>query len=189
MTMMKERKMQNKDRYTKHKISVKNLMLGDTRVSTYRSLAMLEFLDIDFGDISKSLSERYKKDSRRCGQFCCSTKPFSAWFPSSGDLAPPALWPPFSASKLERKEQILVLSILNNSGKHATMIWIKNNNEKQGNNEDRRSLRNTQVCKKRSYGSFLYWYYMDYILRFFGVEWNEERNNSDLQIKRKKKTH
>lgn len=57
---------------------------------------MLEFLDIDFGDISKSESERYRKDSRRCGKFC-RTKPALGEPPSSGDRAP---WP-FSTSKLQ----------------------------------------------------------------------------------------
>lgn len=56
---------------------------------------MLELRDIDFGDISKSESERYKNDSRRWGRFC-STKPALGEPPSSGDLAP---WP-FSTSKL-----------------------------------------------------------------------------------------
>lgn len=69
---------------------------------------MLEFRDIDFGDISKSESERYKNDSRRWGKFW-STSPVDEdglALPSSGDLAPLC---PFSASKLqgERKfEQI-----------------------------------------------------------------------------------
>lgn len=60
---------------------------------------MLELRDIDFGDISKSESERYKNDSRRCGRFC-STKPALGEPPSSGDLAP---WP-FSTSKLWRRK-------------------------------------------------------------------------------------
>jgi len=37
--------------------------------STYLSLAIEEFRDIDFGDISKSESDRYRKDSRLCGRF------------------------------------------------------------------------------------------------------------------------
>uniref|UniRef100_A0A1B0ALX3 Uncharacterized protein n=1 Tax=Glossina palpalis gambiensis TaxID=67801 RepID=A0A1B0ALX3_9MUSC len=57
---------------------------------------MLELRDIDFGDISKSESERYRNDSRRCGRFC-KTKPALGEPPSSGDLA---VWP-FSTSKLK----------------------------------------------------------------------------------------
>lgn len=63
---------------------------------TYLSLAMLELRDIDFGDISKSESERYKNDSRRWGRFC-KTKPALGEPPSSGERA---LWP-FSTSKLK----------------------------------------------------------------------------------------
>lgn len=63
----------------------------------YLSLAILEFLDIDFGDISKSESDRYKNDSRRCGRFC-STRPALGDPPSRGERAPPG---PFSTSKLK----------------------------------------------------------------------------------------
>lgn len=54
---------------------------------TYLSLAILEFLDIDFGDISKSESDLYRNDSRRCGRFC-RTKPALGEPPSSGERAP-----------------------------------------------------------------------------------------------------
>lgn len=66
-------------------------------VYAYLSLAMLEFLDIDLGDISKSESDRYKNDSRRCGRFC-KTRPALGEPPSNGDLAPC----PFSTSKLSK---------------------------------------------------------------------------------------
>lgn len=59
---------------------------------------MLEFLDIDLGDISKSESDRYKNDSRRCGRFC-KTNPALGEPPSRGDRAPC----PFSTSKLWNK--------------------------------------------------------------------------------------
>ncbi len=52
------------------------------RAAPYLSLAIDEFLDIDFGDISKSESDRYKKDSLRWGKFC-STSP-----PPEGDEPP-----------------------------------------------------------------------------------------------------
>lgn len=61
----------------------------------YLSLAILEFLDIDFGDISKSESDLYKNDSRRCGRFC-NTNPALGEPPSRGERAPC----PFSTSKL-----------------------------------------------------------------------------------------
>lgn len=70
---------------------------------THLSLAMLEFLDIDFGDISKSESDRYKNDSLRCGKFC-NTSPALGEPPSRGDRAPG----PFSTSKLQiiRKKNV-----------------------------------------------------------------------------------
>lgn len=68
---------------------------------SYLSLAILEFLDIDFGDISKSESDRYKNDSRRCGRFC-STRPALGDPPSRGERAPPG---PFSTSKLEENNK------------------------------------------------------------------------------------
>lgn len=58
---------------------------------------MLELRDMDLGDISKSLSDRYRNDSRRCGKFC-STSPALGEPPSNGERAP---WP-FSTSKLQR---------------------------------------------------------------------------------------
>lgn len=66
---------------------------------TYLSLAIDEFLDIDFGDISKSLSDLYRKLSLRWGRFCRTR-------PADGDAAPsrglrPGL-APFSTSKLKR---------------------------------------------------------------------------------------
>lgn len=67
----------------------------------YLSLAMDEFLDMDLGDTSKSESDLYRNDSRRCGKFC-STRPADGDVPppSSGDL--PGLVPaPFSTSKLK----------------------------------------------------------------------------------------
>lgn len=67
----------------------------------YLSLAMDEFLDMDLGDTSKSESDLYKNDSRRCGKFW-STRPAEGDVPppSSGDL--PGLVPaPFSTSKLK----------------------------------------------------------------------------------------
>jgi len=73
-----------------------NSMLSKSFRKTYLSLAMLEFRDMDLGDISKSESERYRNDSRRCGKFC-RTKPALGEPPSSGDRAP---WP-FSTSKLQ----------------------------------------------------------------------------------------
>lgn len=67
--------------------------------NSYLSLAIDEFLDIDFGDISKSLSDLYKKLSLLCGKFC-STRP------ADGDAAPSnGLLPglaPFSTSKLQK---------------------------------------------------------------------------------------
>lgn len=60
---------------------------------------MLEFRDIDFGDISKSESDRYKNDSLRCGRFC-KTSPALGDPPSRGDRAPC----PFSTSKLRMKD-------------------------------------------------------------------------------------
>lgn len=45
-----------------HKTGAGGLRSSDQH---YLSLAMLEFLDIDFGDISKSESDRYRKDSLR----------------------------------------------------------------------------------------------------------------------------
>lgn len=68
--------------------------------NTYLSLAMLELRDIDLGDISKSESLRYKKDSRRCGKFC-RMRPALGEPPSSGDRAPG----PFSTSKLEKRSK------------------------------------------------------------------------------------
>lgn len=70
-----------------------------THVS-YLSLAIEELRDIDLGDISKSESDRYKKDSRLCGKFC-NTKP-----PEDGDVPPvsneaPAAVPSFSTSNLQ----------------------------------------------------------------------------------------
>lgn len=75
---------------------------------TYLSLAILEFLDIDFGDISKSESDLYKNDSRRCGRFC-STRPALGDPPSRGERAPPG---PFSTSKLEQTKKLLLFGIL-----------------------------------------------------------------------------
>lgn len=69
-------------------------------LATYLSLAMLLLRDMDLGDISKSLSDRYRKDSRRCGRFC-STRPALGEPPSNGDRAPG----PFSTSKLRGAEQ------------------------------------------------------------------------------------
>lgn len=63
---------------------------------TYLSLTMLEFLDIDFGDISKSESDLYRNDSRLCGMFC-RMSPAAGDALSSGDLEPC----PFSTSKLK----------------------------------------------------------------------------------------
>jgi hypothetical protein len=58
---------------------------------------MDEFRDIDFGDISKSESERYKKDSLLCGKFW-RTKPADGDAPPSRGLLPGLA--PFSTSKL-----------------------------------------------------------------------------------------
>lgn len=84
---------------------------------------MLEFLDIDFGDISKSESDRYRNDSRRCGRFC-KTRPALGEPPSSGDLAPC----PFSTSKLfkenEKKAKINQLNKLK-SGKGFFSIQFR----------------------------------------------------------------
>ena len=67
---------------------------------TYSSLVKDEFLDKDFGESSKSLSLRYKKDSLRCGKFCKTS-------PDEGLAASRGLrfGVPFSTSKLEKKEQ------------------------------------------------------------------------------------
>lgn len=67
---------------------------------SYLSLAIDEFLDIDLGDISKSLSDLYRKLSRLCGRFCRTR-------PAEGDAEPSrGLLPglaPFSTSKLKTK--------------------------------------------------------------------------------------
>ncbi|KAG8327787.1 hypothetical protein J6590_012838 [Homalodisca vitripennis] len=61
----------------------------------YLSLAMEEFLDMDFGDISK-------KDSRRWGRFCSTSPAEGEAPPSRGDLPGDA---PFSTSKLKHNTQ------------------------------------------------------------------------------------
>lgn len=70
---------------------------------TYLSLAIDEFLDIDFGDISKSLSDLYRKLSLRWGRFWRTR-------PADGDAAPSrGLLPglaPFSTSKLKHTKDI-----------------------------------------------------------------------------------
>jgi hypothetical protein len=63
------------------------------------SLVMEEFLEVDLGDISKSESDLYRKDSRRAGRFW-RTRP--GLEPSSASL--PGL-APFSTSKLKEKKQ------------------------------------------------------------------------------------
>lgn len=66
---------------------------------------MEEFLDIDLGDISKSLSDLYKKLSRRWGRFWRTS-------PADGDAAPSkGLLPglaPFSTSKLKKDKAIRI---------------------------------------------------------------------------------
>lgn len=93
------------------------------RVSTeliYLSLAMLEFLDIDLGDISKSESDRYRNDSRRCGKFC-RTSPVLGEPPSMGERAPC----PFSTSKLEQGKQTNHYNRIEITG--LWMFWWKLN--------------------------------------------------------------
>lgn len=63
---------------------------------------------MDFGDISKSESDRYRNDSRRCGRFC-STRPALGDPPSRGERAPPG---PFSTSKLESEKKLSVIDLL-----------------------------------------------------------------------------
>lgn len=86
-----------------HFIYTKKKNVNEAKLRTYLSLAILEFLDMDFGDISKSESDRYRNDSRRCGRFC-STRPALGDPPSRGERAPPG---PFSTSKLECKRKII----------------------------------------------------------------------------------
>lgn len=57
---------------------------------------MLEFLDMDLGDISKSESDRYRNDSRLCGMFW-RMSPAAGEALSSGEREPC----PFSTSKLQ----------------------------------------------------------------------------------------
>ena len=73
--------------------------------STYLSLAIEEFRDIDFGDISKSESDRYRKDSRLCGRFW-RTKPADGDAPPSSGLLPGLA--PFSTSKLQQNQITLM---------------------------------------------------------------------------------
>lgn len=82
----------------------------------YLSLAMLEFLDIDFGDISKSESDRYKNDSRRCGKFC-KINPVLGEPPSIGDRAPC----PFSTSKLYNSRK------KNKNRKRLALLYVISN--------------------------------------------------------------
>lgn len=71
-----------------------------TKHTTYDSLVTDEFRDIDFGDKSKSLSDRYRNDSLLVGGKFASTRPEPGLDPSSG-LLPGDV--PFSTSKLKDK--------------------------------------------------------------------------------------
>ena len=68
------------------------------KLSYPASDAIEEFLDIDFGDISKSESDLYRNDSLLCGK-CWSTNPGEG--PSKWSRAPGP--PPLSTSKLKKK--------------------------------------------------------------------------------------
>ena len=91
---------------TYYQLSFINLRaLYETQIQTYPTTSdvMEEFLDIDLGEISKSESDLYKKDSLRWGK-CCSTNPGldpSNWSRTPG---PPA--EPLSTSKLKLKYRI-----------------------------------------------------------------------------------
>ena len=91
---------------TYNQLSFINLRaLYETQIQTYPTTSdvMEEFLDIDLGEISKSESDLYKKDSLRWGK-CCSTNPGldpSNWSRTPG---PPA--EPLSTSKLKLKYRI-----------------------------------------------------------------------------------
>ena len=66
------------------------------------SLVREEFLDRDLGESSKSESDRYRKDSRRCGRFW-RTRPAEGLAPSRGLRVAEA---PFSTSKLQTNKII-----------------------------------------------------------------------------------
>ena len=70
-------------------------MTGTETMTHPTSLVMDEFLDVDFGDISKSESDLYRNDSLRAGRFW-STRP--GLEPSNASR--PGL-APFSTSKLK----------------------------------------------------------------------------------------
>ena len=76
----------------------KKVLVCSRKLSYPASDAIEEFLDIDFGDISKSESDLYRNDSLLCGK-CWSTNPGEG--PSKWSRAPGP--PPLSTSKLKKK--------------------------------------------------------------------------------------
>ena len=72
----------------------------DNKMTSHLSLAIELFRDIDFGDISKSLSLLYRKLSLLWGRFC-KTRPALGDAPPPPPTPPSSVEAPFSTSKLQ----------------------------------------------------------------------------------------